>query len=434
MFVDPIIMYLIYGHLFIFTAIYFVLDPELPRNRSTLLLMGLILGLSMYVAFNISELDLLLLFSLYLFLSLKRSKGKNITLSLLSVSFAYIIEWLITWGVSDFVSIILSTEPVRTQWLFFLVLIILLIVLTSLSVWLSRHWLLPFILSHLKGRQFSYVLTGLVLIHQTYKLYVNHGDTPFLSLLILVFYLALGFLIFSVVQTFNKNEALSLTIETNKLEYELMAKYAAETKKQSLEMRKFRHDYINILSSIEYYLAEDKLDELKDFYYQHLRETKSLFENNMLRLTDLERIDSLKIKSILTTKLIAAQEKEIAVQLEISDIIPSELKVDPIILIRILGILLDNAIEELETLTTKKMTVAIFLLQEDVVFVIQNSARDEIEPLHQLKQPGFSTKGENRGLGLANVAELLTIEPHVLLETTISPNTFTQKLTIVKGV
>lgn len=434
MITDLIMQYLLYGHLFSFTIIFFLLDDNLPRNMKTFFLVSLILVLSIYVSFNASELDLFLLFALLLFLSLKGSNGNKVTLSLLSVSIAYIFEWLISWLMIDFIVASLSIEDVTKQLLIFLLIILFIGLLIFMSVWLSRRWLLPQILSRKNHLQLAYLLVICVLIHQAYKLVLYHGDTIFLRLLMGVFYLALVFLIYSVIQTFSKNESLTLTIEKNRLEYELMSKYAAETKKQSLELRKFRHDYMNILSSIEYYLAENKLEELKDFYNHHVKETKSLIQKNILRLDDLDQLGSLEVKSILTIKLITAQEKDLEVQLEISEPIPTELGVDPIVLIRILGILLDNAIEELEALSDKQLLVGVFLVNGDVMFVIQNSARDQIEPLHQLKQSGFSTKGEQRGLGLTNVDELIALEPHLLLETVIQSNKFTQKLTIVKGV
>ena len=72
--------------------------------------------------------------------------------------------------------------------------------------------------------------------------------------------------------------------------------------------------------------------------------------------------------------------------------------------------------------------------QDEVTYVVQNTAREEMEPLQQLKKEGFSTRGEKRGLGLANVEEILQNEPDLLLETSFAENTFIQKLTILREV
>lgn len=51
--------------------------------------------------------------------------------------------------------------------------------------------------------------------------------------------------------------------------------------------------------------------------------------------------------------------------------------------------------------------------------------------MHVLKQKGFSTKGEGRGLGLSNLGELTAMEPNILLETIISEQRFTQKVVVI---
>ena len=133
------------------------------------------------------------------------------------------------------------------------------------------------------------------------------------------------------------------------------------------------------------------------------------------------------------TKLIMAQEKNIDVGIEVESIAFKQLFVDPIILIRIIGILLDNSVEALEELEEGKLLVGIFNLKSDLVIVIKNTVRKNVEPLHLLRKSGFSTKGDNRGLGLSTVDELLVLEPNILLETSIKEDYFIQKITIIGG-
>lgn len=428
-----LIKYLSFSHLFIFSLAYVLLNKIWKKGKRNIVMFLFIVGMSIYIGTYFSELDLLLLFSLSLFLSLKNNKKESISIPLLTVSFAYIIEWLTSRVSQPLFLKVFFIESIKGQYILFFLLILLVFSITYMAVNFSLKIIFPLILKNEFSSFVSCLLTGNVLIIQIYKLLKNHADTVFLRILIVVFFLSFILLIGSVIQTYSKNKYLSLKVERNRLEYELMVKYAEEIKKQSLEIRKFRHDYINILSSIEYYLTENKIDELKDFYHNNVSQTKSLFKKNILHLDNLEKISSIEIRSILTTKLISAQEKNIDVQIEVNDPIPNEININPIILIRILGILLDNSIEELETLDEKKLLVGSFLFNGDIIFIIQNNARDDIEPLHQLKKEGFSTKGNQHGLGLTNVSELLLQEPQLLLETKILPNKFIQKLTIVKG-
>lgn len=118
-------------------------------------------------------------------------------------------------------------------------------------------------------------------------------------------------------------------------------------------------------------------------------------------------------------------------QIEADEGIRLNQKVDSVLLIRILGILLDNAIEEVETIEGGKLLIGIFSVKGDTIFVIENTARQKIEPMQVLKQKGFSTKGEGRGLGLSNIDELTAMEPNILLETIISEQRFIQKVIVI---
>ena len=84
---------------------------------------------------------------------------------------------------------------------------------------------------------------GLVLLILFFGLYVGQNLS---NLDTLVFYAILIALIVSVIQTFTKNEELKYQAKQRKIEYDMMSKYAEEVKKQYQDMRKFRHDYVNI--------------------------------------------------------------------------------------------------------------------------------------------------------------------------------------------
>ena len=96
-----------------------------------------------------------------------------------------------------------------------------------------------------------------------------------------------------------------------------------------------------------------------------------------------------------------------------------------------LGIILDNAIEELEVLGKGQLTVACYRRKNMIAFVVQNTCRSDIQQLHELTQPGFSTKGTGRGLGLGNLAEFVTAySDKFSLQTSIQDGHFIQKLWI----
>lgn len=431
---DLLIAYISFAHLLEFTLAYFLLDQLYLKTKINYALILLILLFGLYIGQNFSYLDTLILFIFFFFLSLKNSTKKNVAHSLLVVVIAYLLETLTSQLIRPlFFKSIESTQSNEQFFLFFLILIttFILIFIGAKSI---NKWVLPIISGSRKESTISYLLTLCLLAYQIYWLLDNYAkNTPFLRGFILVFYVILVTLILSIIKTFTKNEELTFQAQQRKLEYDMMRKYAEEIKKQYQNMRKFRHDYVNILSSIEYYLDQNKIEELRQFYHTSVKQTKTLFKTNMLRLDDLQKINSIEVRSILTAKLIAAQEKKIDVQVEVNETIPSDLSVDPVVLIRILGILLDNAIEELESLNEGELLVGIFIMNGDLMFIIQNTVRENMEPLYLLKKEGFSTKGDNRGFGLANVEELILLEQRLLLETTATNEVFIQKITIMKG-
>jgi len=124
-----------------------------------------------------------------------------------------------------------------------------------------------------------------------------------------------------------------------------------------------------------------------------------------------------------------AQESGIDVMFEAKDKI-NHLPLDSIVLVRSLGILLDNAIEELISLGEGTLRVGVLKGENDTTFIVQNTCRDDIERVHQLKQAGFSTRGKGRGIGLSNLTDLIKGHANMRVETTIDGNQFIQKIII----
>lgn len=282
----------------------------------------------------------------------------------------------------------------------------------------------------------SVILPTIYFVHLFTEIIKYTNDQEYLGLEYMIFlimtYSFVVLIIFIIaVQTILKNEKLNLDSERKKIEYESMGKYADEISKQYNSLRKFRHDYINILSSLESFIKDKQFEELETFYYQKIQPTKLLFNQNMSRLNDLQKIENVAVRGVLSTKLFLAQQKNRDFKLEVHEEISGMTSVDTIILVRILGILMDNAIEELEYLEKGELIVALFNHHKDVIIIIQNNARENIESIAQLKKEGFSTKGKNRGLGLTNIDELISQTKQILLETSIKESNFTQKLTIM---
>jgi len=126
--------------------------------------------------------------------------------------------------------------------------------------------------------------------------------------------------------------------------------------------------------------------------------------------------------------------ENIHVQLELNNDIYFKEKIDIIVLVRILGIFLDNSIEELKYLEKGNLSIAIFLIEKDTYIIIENTTKNDMQSLHELKKEGFSTKGKDRGLGLSNADQLIQKYPYLLWETSIEKNKFIQTLIILNDI
>lgn len=205
--------------------------------------------------------------------------------------------------------------------------------------------------------------------------------------------------------------------------------YITEIERQSTEVRKFKHDYQNVLTSMAGYFQDNDFDGLKKYFQENISKTTDLLNEQDFEFEPLQWIRVKEVKGILVSKLISARLQEIEFILECKDEI-EDISLDSVVLIRTLGIVLDNALEELATLGYGKLTVSIFKIDAAVTFVVKNTCRDNIERLHILKKAKFTTKGDHRGIGLNNLEGFSRKYPNLKVATTISDNHFIQKLTI----
>ncbi|WP_142398162.1 sensor histidine kinase, partial [Staphylococcus xylosus] len=220
----------------------------------------------------------------------------------------------------------------------------------------------------------------------------------------------------------------------NMQEIENYYKYTLQIEKINHEMRKFRHDYVNILSTLSDFIREEDMEGLRDYFHSEILPMQDSMQMNAIKINGIENLQVREIKGLLTTKILQAQEKNIHISIEVPE--PIE-KIDmPIInLSRVIGILLDNAIESSEKITEEPLIRIAFIKNEDtsVTFIVMNKCEPNMPKVHTLFQENFSTKGKNRGLGLSTLKELTDSTTNVLLDTTIDNNYFIQKVEILNS-
>lgn len=209
--------------------------------------------------------------------------------------------------------------------------------------------------------------------------------------------------------------------------------YIKSIEDMSTDLRKFKHDYSNIILTLGEYVDTNDIEGLKDFYHNELLTESKDVLNQDQTLSSLKYITNTPLKSFISSKILQATSEKINVHIEIAEEIP-QISMRILELCRVLGIFFDNAIEAAKLCDNKILNFAIINDEDKIIIVIQNSCGDDVPPIYKLFQENFSTKGTNRGLGLSNVNDIINKTHHrVTLNTTCKDNLFTQEVTIIKN-
>ena len=99
-------------------------------------------------------------------------------------------------------------------------------------------------------------------------------------------------------------------------------------------------------------------------------------------------------------------------------------------LTRIVGILLDNAIEASKECKHKHINIAFRKDNYRQLLIIENTYNDKQISMDKIFEKNYSTKQHNTGLGLWEVRRILNKHSHLNLHTTKNEQYFSQQLEI----
>lgn len=215
--------------------------------------------------------------------------------------------------------------------------------------------------------------------------------------------------------------------EQRELQLRNMSDYSQHIEELYNELRSFRHDYINILRSLKLGIDTHDLPAIEQIYNQVLKDSGQALNQSKYDLGRLSNIHNDALKSVLSAKFLEAQSKGIEIGLEV----PQEIKpqgMELLDFITIVSILADNAMEAAVETSHPVISFA-FLEQEGrQIFIVENTIKEFSIHSDTIFKKGFSTKGENRGLGLSNVQNIISHYPNVSLRTISHDHSFRQEL------
>ena len=207
-----------------------------------------------------------------------------------------------------------------------------------------------------------------------------------------------------------------------------LSHYSQQVEGLYQEIRSFRHDYANILSSLKIGIDQKDINLVSQVYDSVLKNSGEKLKGKRFDVAQLRNINDLALKSLLLSKLSEAQNLSVPVSLEISEQFSIK-NMEQIDFLTITSILLDNAIE-----SAAEGGIAVCFLEDTewnkLVMIVKNSTLEREIELRDIFKRDNSSKGVGRGIGLANVRRILKSYPNVCLKTTSKNYVFTQILEI----
>ena len=142
--------------------------------------------------------------------------------------------------------------------------------------------------------------------------------------LILVFYLLFFMGIIKKLDTYLKDKLHERLDQEQALRYRDMERYSRHIEELYKEVRSFRHDYTNLLTSLRLGIEEEDMEQIKEVYDSVLKDSSQKLQDNKYDLGRLVNIRDRALKSLLAGKFLKARDKNIVFNVEV----PEEIQVE----------------------------------------------------------------------------------------------------------
>jgi len=194
------------------------------------------------------------------------------------------------------------------------------------------------------------------------------------------------------------------------------------------KLRTFQHDYKNMVSGLYAQADEGNTEAVKEYINNKILNIDSDIQADIRQTNQLTKIISMELKGLLLVKLMEAKKADVTMDLEVLYEV-RVISIDTSDLVRLMGILLDNAIEGVQNTATRNVSIAILQEDDKTTIIVKNAISDKVN-ISDIWKNGYSTKGTNRGLGLSSYKKILSNYDNAFCETKIEDNQFIQILVV----
>ena len=194
------------------------------------------------------------------------------------------------------------------------------------------------------------------------------------------------------------------------------------------EVKGFKHDFDNIVSTLDGFIEIDDMAGLKQYFNEVKKDCKI---TNNLSIINPRTINNPGIYSLLNNKYFKATNS--GVSFDINYFIDlNNVDINLYQFSRILGILLDNAIEEAQLCDTKIVKISFIRETRNnrAVITIKNTYSNKDVNTEKIFEKGLSGKEHHSGIGLWEVRNYIKKNKNLDLFTTKNNEFFIQELSI----
>lgn len=236
----------------------------------------------------------------------------------------------------------------------------------------------------------------------------------------------IALLAYFIISIYSLTRTFKLILTTRKLQ-------SAEEYNNSLRVlhdsvRAFKHDFDNMVTTIGGYIKTNDMKGLEKYYAELVDDSERV---NNLYILNPEVVNNDGIYNLLTKKYHEADSKDIKVNITfLLDLSTLHMKIYEFA--RILGILLDNAIEASSECEEKVINL---IFRNDTknhtqLLIVENTYADKNIDTEKIFEKGISGKENHTGLGLWEVRKLVNKNQNVHLRTIKDDKFFRQQLEI----
>ena len=148
-------------------------------------------------------------------------------------------------------------------------------------------------------------------------------------------YILLFFVMLLYLNSTSKEKLKEEILKQKDIQLSELSNYSHHIENLYGEIRSFRHDYINILTSIKVGIDNKDIDAIKSVYEGVLGDSGKQLYNSKFDIAKLSNIKNDAVKSVLSAKLIEAHSRGVEIAIETEDAV-YDFKIDLLDFIKVM--------------------------------------------------------------------------------------------------